>query len=279
MMGWDTPATNFLTRSRLRQATNRASGNGSGQTWQTTSKNYPNAIFEAWNEPGYNGGDTEPIPSRIHDIPTNNVQRNQSNRSNQPNHVPMAHGLGSKRLGRNPRLGIKHKQRIPPNKRSLHHTLLLLRTIRQLSTMGKRLRNTKNSSAICYQQHGRNSSISNQRRRLMPNKFTKQTKRLHLVAKHCIGSTRLRRRRRSILLAKRLRLRPSLLRRNNANKRLLTKHHGNSIHQRCAFINTNSSQQELLRQPPQLHQRQVLVLHQARHQHLLQAHRQLRDQQ
>jgi hypothetical protein len=62
MMGWDTPATNFL----------KAAGYGNNEqafwTWFWTDmannlKNYPNAIFEAWNEPGWNGGDTEPIPS------------------------------------------------------------------------------------------------------------------------------------------------------------------------------------------------------------------------
>jgi hypothetical protein len=59
---WDAPATNFLSAAGY-------SGNEQG-FWQwfwtdmaNNLKNYPNAIFEAWNEPGYNGGDTEPIPA------------------------------------------------------------------------------------------------------------------------------------------------------------------------------------------------------------------------
>ena len=62
MTTWDTPAKNFLS----------AAGYGSNEQgfWQwfwtdmaNNLKDCPNAIFEAWNEPGYNGGDTEPIPS------------------------------------------------------------------------------------------------------------------------------------------------------------------------------------------------------------------------
>ena len=62
MTTWDSPATSFL----------QAAGYGSNEQgfWQwfwtdmaNNLKNYPNAIFEAWNEPGYNGGDTEPIPA------------------------------------------------------------------------------------------------------------------------------------------------------------------------------------------------------------------------
>ena len=62
MTTWDTPATNFLS----------AAGYGSNEQgfWQwfwtdmaNNLKNNPNAIFEAWNEPGWNGGDTEPIPA------------------------------------------------------------------------------------------------------------------------------------------------------------------------------------------------------------------------
>ena len=62
MMDWDQPAKNFLS----------AAGYGSNEQgfWQwfwtdmaNNLKNYPNAIFEAWNEPGWGGGDTEPIPA------------------------------------------------------------------------------------------------------------------------------------------------------------------------------------------------------------------------
>ncbi len=55
-------ATNSY-RSRLRQATNKASGHWFWTDMANNLKNYPNAIFEAWNEPGWNGGDTEPIPA------------------------------------------------------------------------------------------------------------------------------------------------------------------------------------------------------------------------
>ena len=62
MNDWDAMPQKFLTDN----------GYGSNEKgfWQwfwtdmaNNLKNYPNAIFEAWNEAGYNGGDTEPIPS------------------------------------------------------------------------------------------------------------------------------------------------------------------------------------------------------------------------
>ncbi len=66
-------------------------------------------------------------------------------------------------------------------------------------------------------------------------------KRLHLVAKPNPGTTRLKHRRRSILLAKRPRLRRSILRRINANQRLHTKHHGTILHQRIQWSHSNSN--------------------------------------
>jgi len=62
IMGWDTPGNNFLS----------AAGYGGNEQafWQwfwtdmaNNLKNYPNAIFEAWNEPGWGGGDTEALPT------------------------------------------------------------------------------------------------------------------------------------------------------------------------------------------------------------------------
>ncbi len=62
MMSWDTAGQNFLN----------AAGYGSNEKgfWQwfwtdmaNNLKDYPNAIFEAWNEPGWQGGDMEPIPA------------------------------------------------------------------------------------------------------------------------------------------------------------------------------------------------------------------------
>ncbi|MCL5949549.1 MAG: glycoside hydrolase family 5 protein, partial [Candidatus Bathyarchaeota archaeon] len=62
MMGWDTPGKNFLSAAGY--------GNNEQGFWQwfwtdmaNNLKSYPNVIFEAWNEPGWNGGDTEPIPA------------------------------------------------------------------------------------------------------------------------------------------------------------------------------------------------------------------------
>ena len=61
-MGWETSPTNFLN----------AIGYGNNETgfwrWFWTDmannlKDCPNAIFEAWNEPGWDGTDTEAIPS------------------------------------------------------------------------------------------------------------------------------------------------------------------------------------------------------------------------
>ncbi len=62
MMGWDTAGNNFLS------AAGYANNEQGFWHWFWTDmannlKNYPNAIFEAWNEPGWNGGDTEPIPA------------------------------------------------------------------------------------------------------------------------------------------------------------------------------------------------------------------------
>ena len=108
---------------------------------------------------------------------------------------------------------------------------------------------TEISTANRHRQHGRYCSIGNQRRRLMPIKLAKQTKRLTLVDKPRSGTTRLRHRRRSILLAKRLRFRRSIRRRNNAKQRLLTKQHGTSLHQRLQWPQQLKSQH--------LHQRQL----------------------
>jgi hypothetical protein len=62
MMGWDDAGTKFLTDAGY--------GNNEQAFWNwfwtdmaNNLKDYPNAIFEAWNEPGWNGGDTEPIPT------------------------------------------------------------------------------------------------------------------------------------------------------------------------------------------------------------------------
>lgn len=62
MNGWNTAPQNFLNAAGY--------GNNEQGFWQwfwsdiaTTLKNCPNAIFEAWNEPGWNGGDTEALPA------------------------------------------------------------------------------------------------------------------------------------------------------------------------------------------------------------------------
>ena len=62
LMGWDSAGNNFLSAAGY-------AGNEQGfwrWFWTDMANNlkaYPNAIFEAWNEPGWNGGDTEPLPS------------------------------------------------------------------------------------------------------------------------------------------------------------------------------------------------------------------------
>ena len=154
MTTWDTPAMNFLSAAGY--------GNNEQGFWQwfwtdmaNNLKDYPNAIFEAWNEPGYNGGDTEPHPIRIHELSANNVHRNQINRRNQPGLHAMENGLAAKRLRQHLRMGIRNKQCIPPNKHRLHNTLLLLRTHRPQLILGKRLRNIENPSAISNQRNGR----------------------------------------------------------------------------------------------------------------------------
>lgn len=61
-MSWDSEPQRFLNDNGY--------GNNEMAFWNwfwtdmaTNLKDCPNAIFEAWNEPGWNGGDTEPIPS------------------------------------------------------------------------------------------------------------------------------------------------------------------------------------------------------------------------
>ncbi|MCW4029761.1 MAG: cellulase family glycosylhydrolase [Candidatus Bathyarchaeota archaeon] len=62
MMGWDESGNRFLSDAGY-------AGNEQGfWNWFWTDmannlKNCPNAIFEAWNEPGWGGGDVEPIPA------------------------------------------------------------------------------------------------------------------------------------------------------------------------------------------------------------------------
>jgi hypothetical protein len=62
MNGWNAAPQKFLTDAGY--------GNNEQAFWQwfwsdmaTTLKNCPNAIFEAWNEPGWSGGDTEALPA------------------------------------------------------------------------------------------------------------------------------------------------------------------------------------------------------------------------
>jgi hypothetical protein len=62
MNGWNTAPQNFLNTAGY--------ANNEQAFWQwfwsdmaTTLKNCPNAIFEAWNEPGWNGADNEALPT------------------------------------------------------------------------------------------------------------------------------------------------------------------------------------------------------------------------
>ncbi len=62
MCGWDSQGNKFL------QAAGYSNNEQAFWNWfwtdmATNLKDCPNAIFEAWNEPGWNGGDTESIPT------------------------------------------------------------------------------------------------------------------------------------------------------------------------------------------------------------------------
>ncbi len=61
-MSWDSKPQRFLNDNGY--------GNNEMEFWNwfwtdmaTNLKDCPNVIFEAWNEPGWNGDDTEPIPA------------------------------------------------------------------------------------------------------------------------------------------------------------------------------------------------------------------------
>ena len=62
LMGWDEAGTRFLQRRRLRQATNKASGAWFWTDMANNLKDYPNVIFDAWNEPNV-GSDVDMIPA------------------------------------------------------------------------------------------------------------------------------------------------------------------------------------------------------------------------
>ncbi|MCW4004136.1 MAG: glycoside hydrolase family 5 protein, partial [Candidatus Bathyarchaeota archaeon] len=62
MTGWDDAGNNFL-RDAGYQNNEKAFWTWFWTDMANNLKDYPNVIFEAWNEPGWNGGDTEPIPS------------------------------------------------------------------------------------------------------------------------------------------------------------------------------------------------------------------------
>ena len=71
MTRWDTPAMNFLLQQDM-ATTNKASGSGSGQTWQTTSKTTPTQSLKHGTNQN-NGSDTEPLPSGYMSLSANNV--------------------------------------------------------------------------------------------------------------------------------------------------------------------------------------------------------------
>ena len=109
-------------------------------------KDYPNAIFEAWNEPGESAATSTQYPAGYMTYLT--TMYNAIRATGSTNLIMMQWtwagtptAMATTKHGQ-----VRHQQRNPPNQHSIHNTLLLLRTNRPKLILGKRLRNTKNTS-------------------------------------------------------------------------------------------------------------------------------------